>query len=137
MGYELLPHTADLRACLTAPDLAGLYQSGADLVREVLVGTSAVEAADERTLELEPAEASGGEAEEERFFRFVRELLFLYDAEGFLPCRVAGLDPLTVTGERFDPHRHASWRQVKALTRHGYVFEKTPEGYRADVLFDL
>lgn len=134
MSYELLPHTADLRACLAAGDLYGLYQSAADLVREVLVGTSPVEAADERALELEAAEDEG---EEERFFRFVRELLFLYDSEGFLPCRVAGLDPLTVTGERFDPHRHASWRQVKALTRHGYVFEQTPEGYRADVLFDL
>ena len=40
MGYRLLPHTADLRAVLEAPDRAGLYQAAVDLVREVVAGDS-------------------------------------------------------------------------------------------------
>jgi SHS2 domain-containing protein len=162
--HTYLPHTADLRAGVSGSDLASLYQSAADLVREVLVGGSAVAAGEERRLVVEGAD------EAERFFRFVRELLYLYDCEGFLPVRVAltaghagcpgdsgsggdggssedggaggsgmssGDGGVAVLGERFDAARHASERQVKALTRHGYRFERTPAGYQAELLFDL
>jgi SHS2 domain-containing protein len=152
VAHTFLPHTADLRAGVSGADLASLYQSAAELVREILVGGSAVAAAEQRQL----AVAGAGEAE--RFFRFVRELLFLYDCEGFLPARVAltaghaarsgrggsagsggsrGGGGVTVCGERFDPARHTSERQAKALTRHGYRFERTPAGYQAELLFDL
>jgi len=136
VAHELLSHTADLRAAVIAPDLARLYQSAADLVRDILVDGSPVEAREERTIATASGDA-GGDAE--RFFRFVRELVFLYDAEGFLPARVAsaGGPAPRVAGERFDPARHTSERAVKAVTRHGYRFERTPGGYRAELLFDL
>jgi SHS2 domain-containing protein len=176
LSYRYLAHTADLRAALDGTDLAALYQSAADLVREILVGGSDVATAERRCLAVE-----GGE-EAERFFRFVRGLLFLYDCEGFLPARVAGArgrgevrsagavgvggkvrasgevgvggkvraggevgasadagagGEVCVHGELFDPARHASEHQVKAVTRHGYRFERTPAGYEAELLFDL
>jgi SHS2 domain-containing protein len=168
-------------------DLASLYQSAADLVREILVGSSVVASGEERCLAVEGADDG------ERFFRFVRGLLYLYDCEGFLPARVAGADgrsevggvgevgvggkvrasgemgasgevggteegaggevggvgevaaggdvggsgEVCVYGEPFDATRHASEHQVKAVTRHGYRFERTPAGYEAELLFDL
>jgi SHS2 domain-containing protein len=164
LSHRYLAHTADLRAALDGADLAALYQSAADLVREILVGSSAVAAADKRCLAVEGAE------EAERFFRFVRGLVYLYDCEGFLPARVAGAGgrggrdaggessasgeasagggmgaggegrvagKVCVHGELFDAARHASEHQVKAVTRHGYRFERTPAGYEAELLFDL
>ena len=131
MSYEFLPHTADLRARLRGETLPSLYQAGADLVRDILVGGSPVEAREERSFPLE------GESDAERFFRFVRELAFLFDAEQFLPATVTLEGEANVVGETFDPQRHTSERQLKAVTRHGYTFEHDAAGYRAELVFDL
>jgi len=133
-GHELLPHTADLRAALWAADLPGLYDQAAEQVRQILVGASPVAPREERLV------ACAGDDDAERFFRFVRELLYLYDTEAFLPARVvaggSGAPP-RVAGERFDAARHVSERQVKAVTRHGYRFRRSPAGYEAELVFDL
>jgi SHS2 domain-containing protein len=129
--FSYLPHTADLRARLEAPDLAGLYQTAADLVRDILVGESEVAAREARALEL------GGGDEEERFHRFVRELVYLYDTEGFLPLEVELDASARVRGETFDDERHASERQIKAVTRHNYRFAQGADGYAAELVFDL
>jgi SHS2 domain-containing protein len=131
----MLPHTADLRLAVHAASLDALYPAAAAAVRSVLVGESPVAAAEERRLELD---AAGGPLEPaERFFRFVRELLYLYDCEGFLPARVAAGSPVRVLGERFDPRRHTAERQVKALTRHGFDLRREGAGYTAELLFDI
>jgi len=129
---RLLAHSGDLRAELAAADLAGLYSEAAALVRETVVGDSAVAAVESRRVTLE------GEEESERFFRFVRELLYLYDTEGFLAAsvRLSGGAAL-LAGERFDPSRHLAERQVKALTRHRFRFERTSSGLGAEMVFDL
>lgn len=133
MSFRLLAHTADLRAVVEGADRESLYQSAVDLVRELVVASSPVAAREERRLEL-----SGGDDEEERFFRFVRELVYLNDSERFLPASVRLGEPLTVEGERFDSERHRAERQLKAVTRHGYRLERpSAGGYRAELVFDL
>jgi SHS2 domain-containing protein len=129
-GWTLLPHTADLRLALRARTLTELYAVAAAAFRQLLVGSSPVQAIEERQLDL-PA------AEPERFFRFVRELLYLYDAEGFLPAEVVAGPVPRVRGERFDPQRHVAERQVKALTRHGFDLRHDAAGYRAELLLDV
>lgn len=132
MSFRLEGHTADVRAVVEGSDLASLYQSAVDLVRELLVGSSPVEAREGRRLEL------SGEDDEERFFRFVRELVYLNDTDRFLPQSVRLVGPVVVEGERFDAERHRSERQLKAVTRHAYRLETRPRGgYRAELVFDL
>jgi SHS2 domain-containing protein len=129
---RLLAHTGDLRAELAAPDLSGLYAEAAALVRETVAGDSPVAATDARRVRLD------GEEESERFFRFVRELLYLFDTERFLPAAVTLLgDEARIAGERFDPARHVAERQVKALTRHRFRFERSADGLVAELVFDL
>lgn len=130
--HRLLAHTADLRAELVAPDFAALCDEAVLLVRELLVGTSPVAPRQQRCIPLL------GDDDAERFFRFVRELLYLADADGFLPAACTlGEREVTVAGEPFDPARHVAERQVKALTRHQYVFEPAAGGLRAELIFDL
>jgi len=131
--YRLLAHTADLRAELTAPDAPSLAREAARLIRELLVGESPVAAREERRIAL-PA---GDDAE--RFFRYVRELVYLADAERFLPADAeATANGMLVRGERFDPGWHVAERQIKALTRHHYVYERaTGGGLRVELVFDL
>jgi len=128
MPYELLPHTADLRAALSAPDLLQLYAAGVDLVREILVADSVVARRERR--DIPPL----GDDEAEAFFRFLRELVYLFDSEGFLAAAVVDAGR-AVEGELFDSSRHAGAHQIKAVTRHGYSLESGPDGYRAHVVF--
>ncbi len=130
-GFEILAHTADLRAVLWAPDAAGLAQAAVDFARTVLVGESRVVAVATRMIQPE------GDDEDERFFRFVRELFYLFDVELLLPAEVAGSGPWVVGGEEFDAMRHTIEHQVKALTRHGYRYGRGPAGYRAELVLDL
>lgn len=129
---RFLAHTADLRAELSAPDLAALHAEATALVREILVGASPVEP--RRELRFVPE----GADEAERFFRFVRELVYRADAERFLPAatRLEGV-AVVVAGEAFDDARHRAERQIKAVTRHRYRFERAAAGLRAELVFDL
>lgn len=130
-GFEILPHTADLRGVLQSPEVAGLAQAAVDFARVVLVGDSPVAAAETRVIQPE------GEDEGERFFRFLRELFYLFDVELWLPATVAGSGPWTIAGEGFDPAHHMVEHQVKGLTRHGYRYERGGAGYRVQVVLDL
>ncbi len=129
--FTLLAHTADLRAVLTAPDRPALYRTAVDFVRAVIVGDQAVRPVETRAVEPE------GDAPDERFFRFVRELFYLFDLDGFLPAAVEGDGPWTVRGERLDAARHAWEHHVKAVTRHAYLFDARPDGYHVELVLDL
>lgn len=132
MSYRLLPHTADLRAALDAASLDELYEDGAALVREILVGQSVVRGHEERLI------VQFTDDEAETFFRFVRELVYLYDTEAFVPCQARRVPNGTVvTGEHFDPGRHEPQYQPKAVTRHGFALEHLSSGWRAELVFDL
>jgi SHS2 domain-containing protein len=74
---------------------------------------------------------------------FLNELLLLSETDGFIgrtiEARPRGNPPTavsaTVRGERFDPGRHPSGTEVKAVTLHGLRFD--PRIGRARVIVDL
>jgi SHS2 domain-containing protein len=132
--FRFLPHTADIQVELTARDIAGLYQAGADAVRELLVAGSPVRADESRTAALE------GPDDAARLMGFLRELVYLYDVERFLPLNVtldAPAGPARLAGERLDPSRHHAERELKGVTHHGYRLDRDSDGYRVLVVFDV
>ena len=130
--YDLVDHTADIKVVIRSSDLAGLYASAVAMMREVLVGRSSVR--DERTVTVPP----DGDDPGERFYRFVRELVYLADTDHFVPHRLVTMDPPTVLGDTFDAHRHTFEHAPKAVTRHQYVFAfDDTEGCRAEMVLDL
>lgn len=130
MTYEILDHAADVRARLRAPDEKGLYEGAVDLVREIVVDGVV---RPHYTIQMEVSVTE----ESERLFRFIRELVYWYDVDGFLPLRLASFEELEVAGERFDPERHSPRQQPKALTRHQYRYSASDEGYEVEMVFDL
>lgn len=74
---------------------------------------------------------------------FLNNIIFLEDTEGFLPksMKISNLDPTELTavttGDIFDPSRHFVKNQVKAATYHGLRVDRTPEGYKIEVIFDV
>jgi len=75
-----------------------------------------------------------------RLMGFLRELVYLYDVERFIPLGAAP-DPearlVRLTGEGLDPARHRAERELKGVTYHGFLLERTPAGFRALVIFDV
>ncbi len=130
MTYEILDHTADVRARLRASDQEGLYGSAVNLVRAIVV-EGEVRAHHTIRLEVHATDPA------ERLFRFIRELLYLYDVDGFVPLELVSPDKLEVDGERFDPARHSPRYQPKALTRHDYRYSASDRGYEVEMVFDL
>lgn len=126
--FRFIPHTADVAVELIAADEAGLREAGVEALRELLVGESPVRALAERPIEPRGADAA------ERLVNFLREVLYLYDAERFVPARAG---PAGVFGEPFDPARHRAEPEVKAVTFHGAEVRLEPSGLRATIIFDV
>jgi len=86
--------------------------------------------------------ASGNDATE-LVVAFLTELLVLEQTDGFIARDIRAHpvgDPPTaivasVSGERFDPERHSSRTEVKAVTFHDLVFD--PTRGRARVIVDI
>jgi SHS2 domain-containing protein len=131
VSYKVLDHTADMSVLIKAPDRTSLWSDAVKLIRQMAVGDSPVGGDTRREIKVPAA------AESERFFRFVRELIYLYDTEGFIPQRLLDRRVPLVCGEIFDPLRHKPQHQAKAVTRHRFRYDKTEAGYEVEMVFDL
>ncbi|NIM48139.1 MAG: hypothetical protein GTN78_20670 [Gemmatimonadales bacterium] len=137
MTYRFLPHTADIRVAIEAPSLELLFAEATEVMRQLLAGDSPVESHLRH-----PVRISTGDTAE-LLLGYLRELLYRFDTDRFVPARVA-FDMATptqmageVSGEKFDPARHQVQPEVKAVTRHGLVVAHKDTGWHAEVLFDL
>ena len=134
---ELFDHTADLGIRVTAPDLPTLFaEMAAGLVLATVEDPQSVRPADECVISVV------GTDREYLLFDWLRELLYRFDADGFL-CASAIVamtaDGLTATvrGETVDRTRHVLTHEVKAITYHGLKVEDTPTGFLAEVIVDI
>ena len=72
----------------------------------------------------------------------MKDLLYRFDGDGMLfgkfdvVVRANGLMG-RARGESYDPARHSLTREVKAITYHELVVEKTADGWLAEVIVDI
>jgi tRNA-splicing ligase RtcB len=103
--HELLDHDADIGIRARGATLADLCASMARGVVELIAEDSSLEAVEARAVDLSAPDA------ETLVLNWLRELLFWFSTEGFLPvrCDLAEATPTRlrgrVWGERFDPAR--------------------------------
>lgn len=141
MTYRFLPHTADVLVCIEAPTFRGLLEDLVQVLRELVAGDRPVQPRAARVIALQASDPP------ELLLALSREILDAFQLEAFVPARLE-LDVLAqppeppslrgrVIGERFDPSRHETQPEIKATTRHGLVAERTAQGWRAELLFDV
>jgi SHS2 domain-containing protein len=135
--YRFLPHTADIKVAIEAASFEELLADATVVVRGLLAGEGSVEPREEHRVTATGADAS------DVFLRYLQELLYLFDTEGFLPA-VADTDRFTgdeavvrVAGEPYDPARHEHQPEVKAVTRHGLRVERRADTWYTEVVFDV
>ncbi|MBM4031875.1 MAG: archease [Planctomycetes bacterium] len=136
-SFEILEHTADVGIRARGDTLPELLAACAEGMLSILVEGGAVgeRVAAEIALDADDAE--------ELVHAWLRELLFRFSAEGLLlrrfdfheatPTRLRA----TCHGEPFDPARHQGGAEIKAVTYHAFKVAQTPEGWLAEVLFDV
>ncbi len=137
MSYRHLPHTADIKIEITAPSLEQVFQDATALLRELTVGSTGVEVRERRDVTVR------GDTPAEQLLQFLKEGLYLFAVDGFVPAGWVS-DSITPTeiqgafeGESFDPNRHETQPEVKAVTRHDLALDRTPDGWLGTIVFDL
>lgn len=117
-------------------DLPGLFSSCVLALFSLLVDRRTVREAEARSAEVT------GDTVEEQFFFLLRQSFQLFAAHTFL-ARTAHVTiegkrvMLTVTGEPLDSSRHTVLREIKAVTAHAMVVERSPGGYLARFVVDV
>ncbi len=139
MPYRPLDHTADLGIEVEAPTLNDLFrEAGEAMFREMLENFEEVRPAERRSVSLQE------QTLEDLFTGFLSELLFYFDAEGFVTREVrVSIDPELfllegeVRGEPFDPQRHRVRVGIKGITYHMLTVEQRGDHWYARVIFDV
>ena len=135
--YEFFEHTADLGLRVRAPTLDVLFPEAARALFAAIVEDPGTIAA----TVTRPVEIAGTDREY-LLFDWLKELLYLFDAEHLLFSRFeVRLDEkglkATVSGEPLDRARHELNHEVKAITYHGLKVEQTADGWLAEVIVDI
>jgi SHS2 domain-containing protein len=141
--YRFLPHTADIRAAIEAPTFTALLDEVVALLRELTAG-SGPPSKHEST---RPLSVTGSDPAE-LLIQFAREVLTAFQLDAIVPVRLE-LDTVQLPpggtpsirgrlwGEPFDPTRHATQPEIKAVTRHGLAVRQDEAGWHAELVIDV
>jgi SHS2 domain-containing protein len=140
-SFDILSHTADVGFRATGASLADLFETAAAAMFSVEYDFSGVGFDEELPLECR------GEDLEAALYAWLSELLWLHDAEAFVPGEVA-VEEIEEEGEGWRVRgavrgrRLSDWfvqlgPQLKAVTMHELAVRKAGEGYEATVYLDV
>jgi SHS2 domain-containing protein len=135
--YQHIDHTADVGIQIFGRDLKELFENAALGLFDIIANLEKVTPGLERQIEVE---ASDREALlvswlSELNFRFFtkREIYREFVIESLIDFKLSA----KVKGERIDYDRHEIFTEVKAVTYHHLYIKETPDGWEAQVIFDL
>jgi SHS2 domain-containing protein len=135
--YETFEHTADLGLRIRAPTLDELFsEAGRGFFSLIVANLEAVRPVEEVSLGV-----VGGELDY-LLFDWLNELLYIFESRRLVlvefNVRVSdGSVQATARGEPFDPSRHQSEHEVKAITYHELKVDRENGGWLAEVIVDI
>lgn len=142
MPYEVFDHTADIGLRIKAKDLNGLFKDAAEGFYGLVTDLQTVKNLKSDSLQ-EVEMNFQDENAAELFMHWLQELLFFFSARKLVLVDLGfiSLTPmvLKVRGKavRFDPKKHPSRHEVKAVTYHQFRVAQTKAGWEAEVIFDI
>ena len=135
--YETFEHTADLGLRVRAADLDSLFaDAGRGLFSLMVANLDAVGLVEEVSLGVV------GDELDYLLFDWLNELLFIFETRRLILVEFQmhvsdGGVQATARGEPFDPSRHQSEHEVKAITYHELKVAKEDGGWLAEVIVDI
>lgn len=132
MGFEVVPHTADLAVRVWGKNLPELFQSALGGYRFLLVGDKTISASTVQCFSVEAQDL------ESLLVRFCNRLIFLFDTEYFLPVTAKlEIDNCHLEAEVAGSNSRENIRHcVKAATYHNLSIESLENFLTATIIFD-
>jgi SHS2 domain-containing protein len=124
--YERLEHKADTGFLVKAPSWLRLFTDAALCLTDLRVRLDRITDAEKRTAEVVSDDKEG------LMVKWLTEVLFLFEKERFLPKRIVLTKfdgksiQATFWGQTFDPLRHGSVSEIKAVTYHQLQLGEIP-----------
>lgn len=139
MAVSYFDHTGDIGVDLDAPSLDVLFAEAAVAMVQVVADPDALRPDTAWTLELSAADP------DLLLIDWLRELLFRFDTEGFLPATVRAAVTehdgwhlrAELSGEAAAARRLPIKVLIKAVTYHALEVRRTTNGWAARVIFDI
>ena len=135
--FKILDHTADLGISATGDDFAEALSWAAIAMFSIITNLDSVAALDSSDLTVK------SDSPEALVVDWLNELLYRFEAEGFLPKEFSvSVDENGVelraqcVGESVDQDRHRIWPGVKAATYHGLEVSHNGE-WQIKVVLDI
>ncbi len=135
--YEVFEHTADIGIHAFGHTLPELFVHAAQGMESLMVAPEQVRESVTREISVE------GHDVVSLMIAWLNELVFLFDTE-YLLFRTFEIGAFTETsllgnasGELYDAQRHDLSSAIKAVTWHEAAVERTNEGYKARIIFDI
>lgn len=136
-AFEVFEHTADVGLHAYGSTLPELFIHAAEGMENLMVALSQVEIQVSREIEVE------GHDIVSLLVAWLNALIFLFDTE-YLIFRQFEIASLTETllkgcasGEPYNVQRHELGSAIKAVTWHEAAVERTDDGYKARIIFDI
>jgi SHS2 domain-containing protein len=135
--YETFDHTADIGIRAFGRTVEEVFVHAAEALFEVLTDLDSIREHLTREVEI------NGSDREDLFVRWLGELLYLCEGEGYLfrEFSIFHLTPTslraTARGERFDPSRHEFKTEIKAVTYHQVEVAQKDGMWVGKVIFDI
>lgn len=137
-AYREIEHTADVGLELDAPALKAAFEQAAASMFDLMCDLDTVGECVPRTVR-----ATSREGDLEGLMvRWLTELLYVFASERLLLSSfhvrelAGGVIEADVAGEPYDPARHATKSELKAVTYHELAVKKTDAGWSVRVIFD-
>jgi SHS2 domain-containing protein len=136
-AFTILDHPADLGIEARGASLAEAFQNAALGLMSIILDLSGVENHECKEIALT------GPDHGRLLVKWLSEILYLYDGQGFV-CKEFAIHRLTTTsinailrGEMFNPTRHTTRMDVKAVTYHQLVVREDDQGGLVRVYLDI
>ncbi len=135
--YQHIDHTADAGFKVYGKSLAELFANAAEGLFDMIASLDRVE------LKLERDVSVAAQDREELLVKWLSELNFLFVTrheiyKAFDVHEISDTElRARVRGEKLDYDRHEIYTEIKAVTYHHLYIKETPEGWEAQVIFDL
>ena len=135
--YEILEHTADIRIRIRAKDIPELFSRSAAAMFDIIAEKRPGKSAQRRELKV----VQEAHSLDELFINWLNELLSLSSADEwiFTDFRIDHIDEgrveAGVIAEAAGSYKIN--KEIKAATYHQLRIEKTGDGWKAEVIFDV
>lgn len=135
--YELLDHTADIGIIVCGVELPETFGNAAYAMFDILTDIDEVKETGRFDIQVSANDV------EELLVTWLDELLYRYETERVIFKRfvIEDMDKTSLRavafGEKMDPLRHEIKLEIKSVTYHQLKVEKTDDGWRAQVIFDV